>query len=380
MKKRLLLLVIFLLVLCGCTKEIDIYDINTEFKDIHIYNVGQEIDMNLDYFASRYDFNRIEVISSNENVARVNYQEKLLILRPGRVTLKIKLFKNNDLIVSVDYGNIIVLDDEYSQYTLINSVSDFQKIKKDGFYYLNADLILDDTFQSIDSFSGALVNPNEYKISASLDAPLFKNIDSAFIEGLVIRGSFNGDMENIASLAYEITSSKISDVRVEASISNGNIVSGLAVQITDTVVERCSFTGEINNGAYIGGMIGIANNSKISNSYVITNFNTLEQDNDVIIGGICSMISGGIIKSSYYSGAGEYKDSDQFSVFANNVGLYYQLAFVYYTVFVDAQEVYDSEYCLYPQTFYISVDDLKKASSLVGLEAFNFQKDQFPTL
>ncbi len=118
------------------------------------------------------------------------------------------------------------------------------------------------------------LNANGHTIS-NLTKPLFKKLDGATVENLVIKGiTFNGgDAKGVVAI-YATNNAKISNVHVENLVSPGNGTGALVYELSNnSVIEKCSATNITYNTTYVSqtisaGVVYLKNNSKIENCYV----------------------------------------------------------------------------------------------------------------
>lgn len=383
--KKILIILFGIFFLVGCNKEvIDVYDIINDQNEKKIYQVGEVISLNIDQYLSRYDFSRVQFESSNESVARINYEEYLLTLRAGRSIIKASLFDDNDLLCVVNLGEAIVIDPNDKNFIPINNLNEFSKMKKDGMYYLNENLEFNQDFQ-IPLFSGILINPNKciikgFNNNSNTNVSLFNKVNNAYIDGLIFENvEVEGNKNTTSVLASEVINSFISNVHVQGNVSNGYIASGIVGSLKDSIIKNSGFKGNVNNALYIGGIAGYMENSKLINTYVIGEVSSINTVSKTYIGGIVGLIDGGKIETSYFVGEVNYKENDFSSIIAYNTNSTYNLINIYYTTEGNAS-LYDTNYCISPIISYISLDELKSGNSIDGLNEFSFIKGEFPKI
>jgi hypothetical protein len=385
MKKLSLVILIMMLVLVGCNKsKVDEHEIDNQYKETRVFEVGEIINLNVNQYLKTYDFNRVNFISSNQTVARINYKEELVIMKAGRTDIEIELYDDNNLVSVINYGEVIVLDINDPLFKPINNLNDLQSIKKSGYYYLNSNIQVIKPMKPISSFEGVLINPHNYSISnlsidASQDFALFSLVKDAYINGMIFENvvltGINGSTATLANIVQE---SYITNVKAQGEISGGQKVAGLFGSVLASQVINCSFEGTISNGQYMGGIASFSENTEIINSYYIGNIGDSVGENTSNIGGIVGMIKGGLIKNTYYAGQLIYTDIDNVSPIANAIKEYYYLSNVIYTIDMEDKYLYNPLYCLNPEVHYYQESDLKQGIKIGGFDAFTFIKDHYP--
>ncbi|HCT9166887.1 TPA: WxL domain-containing protein [Enterococcus faecalis] len=145
--------------------------------------------------------------------------------------------------------------------------------------------------KELPTFLGTL-NGNGYTISKS-NHPLFKNINKAKVKNLILADADIRDETEmqVGGLARLVTDSTIENVHViESQINTSNIndkviTGGLVGESINTNIFESTVQDTVMSGSYVGGIAGIAKNSRIINVYSTGNLRNLISG-DLRIGGI----------------------------------------------------------------------------------------------
>lgn len=355
MKKRYLIL-LFFFVLVGCSMPVDVYDVVTEHKALHIQEVGDIVKTDLTFLDDRYEYDSVEFHSTNTEVVRINYKEELLALRSGKAEVKAKLYKKNDLICVVEMGTYFVVSPLLEDFKAVGSVADLQNIKPNGLYYLDGDIEVNDDLRQISHFEGILLNPEGHKITkvkttGGLSNALFKNVNNAYISGVNFEGfSLSKEKQEQHVLAEKIVSSYIQGVTFNGNMSGGYRMSPLAYEVTDSIVKGIRFEGKINGGKMMGGLSIYLKNSIITNVTIKATFESAI-DNVSEIGGISTYVEGGSLSNLILETTMDAKVADLVSVVATAKSAFYYLWNVSY---IDSPyPVYTEGLCINPRNIVV---------------------------
>ncbi|MFH2117318.1 MAG: hypothetical protein ABII85_04645 [Bacillota bacterium] len=207
----------------------------------------------------------------------------------------------------------------------IYTVDDLESIESGYYYRLMNDINLTGvSWTPIENFYGVF-DGNGYTISnlsivktyedQTVYAGLFAQINGGIIRNLSITnvsfvitvrtGSTNGYQVYIGGLAGEISGySNVSNIVVSGDIdvtneTNGETFAGiLAGNVYQSTFDRIYTSGAVSGKRYVGGVIGVANNSIITNSYTNATVTGLME----YIGGFIGQMSGTVIEDCYANG------------------------------------------------------------------------------
>ncbi|MGL5379542.1 ZmpA/ZmpB/ZmpC family metallo-endopeptidase-related protein, partial [Clostridium sp.] len=147
-------------------------------------------------------------------------------------------------------------------------------------------------------FLGSL-NGNEKTITG-LNSPLFKKVNNATIENLIINGAYiDKAEENVGILSKQGSNSKISNVSITNSTVIGlKKVGGLFGYDNGSTIKQVSFSGDVKStNGFVGGLLGVKERGQVSNSYAI---GTLEGHGDRV-GGFVGQGNNGIVVQNCFT-------------------------------------------------------------------------------
>lgn len=406
--KKWLIMMLLLIFLAGCS-GIEWHEVNN-FLDASEYttmvmNAGEKFDLNLSRLEAKYEFDEVK-FQYNDKVVRVNNREELLALNMGKSTFYATLYNNKDMVTTVLLYYIIVIDLTSPMMRPINSNGDLINLivqNPSGCYYLNRDL--DFTYftamEPIPYFEGILINPDKHviknlTITSTRDCGLFKTIEGAYIDGLIIDNiNITGDLNSLsctAGLAGEVYNSYISNIHITGEIKNGNHAGGIVGVLNNSALVNSSFKGKVTGKQYVGGLAGetysnivkgASDIATIENCYALCDISSeLERNTSASIGGLVGTTRDTFITGSYYCGEIIGKEKDYVLPLIGSYSGKYRLTHVYYVgnLTLDGVYVYDGIQCLEAIVEQLSIEELKSGEGLPGLEAFTFITGEFPFL
>ena len=300
-KLKLVILLIIIFSLSACKEDLPIIKDDTQL-DVRYVKVGEQLDLNIDSLEAKYDFDdihyNIQYDSITSDLFAYNQRNEVFAVKPGVTPFSIYLYKNEELVVVVNYGIFIVYDlydEDDDSWTALNSLNFYDEITSNpaGKFYLAEDIdaSLELQSRSIEFFTGSLLNPYHYKIInysrlGSTVNGLFQEINHAYIDGLIIEdanatGNNDANSSSFGFLANAAYSSYITNLRVTGVIVGvrGDHIGGLVGDSGGCYYRSISFEGSIISPAYyIGGLFGkivvhevesLPNSITIENAYVL---------------------------------------------------------------------------------------------------------------
>jgi len=403
MIKRILFLIFILIIviIINPKPKKELILINSQedysFYETRVVQAGTEIDLQLDKLYEKYQFDRIKFVITNNNIARINYKEKLLALDGGQTNVSASLYKGKSFITTIHFGKFIILKD-ISECIPIHNYLEFTQLltsNPQGCYYLENDIVFPVNIEEIvPYFEGILLNPKmkiikNLRMKSNNDCGLFERINNAIIDGLILEDvqieSIQQDKfyNAVGTIAAKANYSFLSNIQVSGNVKNGNNIGGLLGYSYNTMIVNSSFTGNVQNGRYVGGLIGYSESSMIERENFY--FYTIKFENCYVIGNIsgehCGAFTGYIyetsIENSYFVGKVTSSNTNQNYAL---VGSYqhrhqHRLINVYHNIISD--QIYDSS-CEAINVRYI--EDFKSGEVLEGMDAFIFQKGSYPVL
>jgi hypothetical protein len=266
----------------------------------------------------------------------------------------------------------------------------------------------------IEIFSGILYNPYKFiitnvnDIENEDDQGLFRVLDNAIIDGIMIRNSridgtdysFPVMSSTVGFLSSTSFGSFISNVSVEGDIAYDYALhsGGLIGNSIYSIYRYVSFAGSIKNSSYTGGIIGsnigYFEHVKSLSRVILTKVNTIE--NSYVDADLSESYSiGGFIGYHYYRSELNLKsvyatgsiDRSQSIDYARQIGylatsvlmngdFIYEDAYTTYQIFQDV-EVYAHDF---DQTTFITIEEMYRDTPLEGLENFIFSTNDIPRL
>lgn len=211
--------------------------------------------------------------SSDKSIATVDDNGLLSIKNNGKVKIKLTLET-----VQGEVSDEI----EVVIYKKINTVDEFISIYgTDKAYYLNADLDFKDN---------------------NLD-----NVSDRSFEG-ILDGNYH-TLKNISidcedgGVFTELYESEISNLKIVDSLFNGTVTSGsLAGYVEDSKISGIYNTSKVTGIDTVGGIIGMAINTDITESYNGGTIVVKSNYNNLYSGGIVGILDGGTVANSYNDG------------------------------------------------------------------------------
>ena len=160
-----------------------------------------------------------------------------------------------------------------------------------------------------ETFSGTLRSKvgNSYTIY-NLNKPLFNVVKGATIENIALENvELTDNVADTGSLARVLDGASVSDVNVKGNIRSTQTTGGLVARIkNNTQISRSSFTGTITltGSAYdqAGGLVGYAENSKITRSFADVYLTAKVHNTNDNVGGLVGRLASGSVEKSYATG------------------------------------------------------------------------------
>ena len=160
-----------------------------------------------------------------------------------------------------------------------------------------------------ETFSGTLRSKvgNSYTIY-NLNKPLFNVVKGATIENIALENvELTDNVADTGSLARVLDGASVSDVNVKGNIRSTQTTGGLVARIkNNTQISRSSFTGTITltGSAYdqAGGLVGYAENSKITRSFADVYLAAKVHNTNDNVGGLVGRLASGSVEKSYATG------------------------------------------------------------------------------
>ena len=186
----------------------------------------------------------------------------------------------------------------------VNSAADFQTISGSGEYWITADIVLADTFESLASFSGKVLGKdpqgNDVPRRITTVKPLFEELNGAEIKNLITAGTLSSDTASFGSLAKSAKNdTKIDSCINEASVTSsaGNV--GGLIGNGVAAITNCVNKGNVTGGATnVGGIIGFISTagsiSGSSNEGTVTNNLVMTANGYTHTGGVVGVTYGNI--------------------------------------------------------------------------------------
>lgn len=409
MKKWLILFSLLIIFsLYGCEDAYRYYPVPFgtlyDLYEVRALPTGVKEKLNLAYFSS-LDIKHVEFISENEEVARVNYKEELITLKPGKTTIKAIVYFKKDIPKTIDFGKVYVYDVNDPSFIPIRNQVDLRTLitsNPQGFYYLDSDIDLSEFpwMEPIPYFSGIFINPKNHvimnlTITSEKSVGLFKEINNAYIDGLILENvqitgkpnSLFTDTIYAGGLVGSATNSLITNIKVTGEVTNGIYVGGIAGGLTNSYLINSSFEGKVSKGEFTGGLVGIFNSldydgliqGKIKNVYSIVELTGGYQGEPSRIGGLAGMIEGGLIENAYTTGTINEEENVLSHPIGHGSNRCFYLKNIYYTF--DIPLNYSDSLIGYEDTlYYITIQDLTNGKELKGLESFIYTKGDYPRI
>lgn len=386
-----------------------------------VLSVGESFEPDFAELRKTYDFDRVLPSFSTQDVsgiARADKYGRLHMIGSGRLTgYSLSLIKNDYHVAAIEYGTFYSVDRENA--VSISGTWDFEeKIKANpaGTFVLTNDLdFKGKAVAPIPYFSGVLLNPDGKKImglnvKSDGKCGLFERVEKAYIDGLLIEqavitgkphsyvSGYTDGSVHTGAIAAEVSESYIINSHVTANVSEGAYVGGLFGMAYRSVIEKCSFTGSVSSkaGDYTAGLCGWMSSSGFIDCYAAADV-SLETGygagglfgggyfSDYFTGNYKSIYN---IKNCYYYGevkegtASDPRYSTTFyaaavaaSVDNGQSGVFDN---VYYCADVDAFGKYPDHLSI--SATYISEADLKSGTGIPGFSSFSFEKGKHPTI
>lgn len=409
MRKLILILSLLItLILFGCEDIVSNFPVPVgtiyDLYEVRALPTGVKEKVNLDYF-SNLKIKQVKFISENEEVARINYKEELITLRPGQTTIKAIIYFDKELPKTVVLGKIYVYDINDPRFIPIKNQVELQTLitsNPQGFYYLDNDIDLIEFpwMEPIPYFSGILINPKKHvirnlTITSEKTVGLFKEINNAYIDGLILENvNITGKQDSIfkdtiyaGGLVGNAYNSLISNITVTGEVTHGIYVGGIAGGLVNSYLINSSFEGKVGKGHFNGGLVGNFTSldydgfiqGKIKNTYAIVEITGGYQPEVSRIGGLFGVIDGGLIESSYVVSTMIIGEGELTHPIGHHGNYRFYLKNIYYTY---NQSLNYDDYLIGDELtlHYITSEELKSGNILEGLEGFQFTPGDYPRI
>ncbi|MCV2232475.1 hypothetical protein N7548_06510 [Acholeplasma manati] len=368
--------------------------------DHRALQMNETYDLKIDELYNTFGFHDIEY-AYDKTIVTINKYGEVIPLQPGITNLSITLLTINKygrtLKKDINYGTIHVIDSNYDNYTLIDSAFkfwDYISLNPSGNYIIGSDL----DFSSkkgeflISYFSGVLINPYGYELtnihlSGPSEVSIFKYLDHAYINGLIIKDSSTNIINNpldqrsprgAAIVAYHANNSYLTNIHVEGTVNGSSNLAGIISIFYYSRLESASFVGEfITNANHlntVGGLVAYATNSDFENVYS----RSVVTGNVFKLGGLFGEFVQSDIQKGYAVVETDASLIEHFGSFAAaNTTLFTnnQIQYVY-----TIGNVGLSGFGVAGSHILSDIESLKTGEPLEGLEAFDFVEGVFPEL
>ena len=268
--------------------------------------------------------------SSDTSVATVTATGVVTIVATGKTTITANRASDANYNAATASYTLIVADP-------IETANELKNIDLDGHYALTANIELsEDAWRPIGNVAGKFTgsfNGRDFKISnlnitSDLDtnighiyAGLFGFIENASISNL---GVVAGNISSFPLTGYSgalvgvAQNSSISNsyVEITGNISNSNYAGalvGYALENSSISNSYAVITDDISASSFAGGLLGLAHNTPISNSYVDLRANISATGGQLQVGGLIGLADNSPISNSYAVVTGNISATSPFS-------------------------------------------------------------------
>lgn len=369
------------------------------YVDHRSLNMNETMDLHLDELYETFGFHDIEY-TFNDDVITINKYGEVIPVQSGMTTLTITLLTNTAsgriLKKEINYGSIHVIDSDYLNYTVVNNVFtfiDYISRNPSGKFIIGDDI--DFTAYNheflVSYFSGVLINPYGYEfnhihLNGASEVAIFKYLDNAYIDGLIIKASsatLTIDPDNLTSprgaaiIAYRTNNSYLKNIHVEGTVSGSSNLAGIVSLFVNSRLENTAFIGEFitnpNHLNTVGGLVAYSTKSDFKNVYSLLTVT----GNVYKLGGLFGEFTESDIESGYVVVQTDNSPIEHYGSFAaintpiltNN-----QIKYVY-TI-----QTTLNGYGIAGSHLLSSVEVLKSGETIAGLYDFEFKEGFFPVL
>jgi hypothetical protein len=399
--------------------------------EITYLKVGEQIPIDYHKLRKAHDYNRIELIDvmreGTQNINHLSDQSEPMFYqnhryeyfsnRHGLAIYTLILYKDERIVSVINLGyhlQYVEYDANDHSWIPLNQTNFMRLLEENpnGKFFLEENIELHQRRYAIPIFTGILMNPYHMKISkiflidTEIDQGLFRVIDNAIIDGIIIEQSRFRRLSPpqpyqtsyIGFISSHAFGSFVSNVSVNGEIDydHSSFAGGLVGSSIQSVYHHVSFTGNIHNSFSTGGILGSHQSIRmfpqtfmysintpvytIQESYVDAEFTVASR-----VGGLVGNIqyqSLFYIRNIYVTGSTDFNEYKHLNIsygylardFFNEAILDYHKAYVTYPIYDDRQTI-DGDLVIF-----ITEEDLFTEEPLEGLESYIFSTDDIPRL